>query len=57
MKKCIYCEFNDRSIKELDSFQFESLRIVKIDDEYYLSGGMTQRKINYCPICGRKLSN
>ena len=55
---CKYCELKNEESIGLTDRKHDDLYISKLEDEYYIENeGLTEFKLNYCPICGRDLRN
>lgn len=53
---CKYCELKNGESIGLTDRRHDDLYISKLEDEYYIENeGLTEFKLNYCPICGRNL--
>ena len=53
---CKYCELKNGESIGLTDRRHDNLYISKLEDEYYIENeGLTEFKLNYCPICGRNL--
>ena len=53
---CKYCELKNGESIGLTDRKHDDLYISKLEDEYYIENeGLTEFKLNYCPICGRNL--
>ena len=53
---CKYCELKNEDSIGLTDRRHDDLYISKLEDEYYIENeGLTEFKLNYCPICGRNL--
>ena len=53
---CKYCELKDTDSIGLTDRKHDDLYISKLEDGYYIQNeGLTEFKLNYCPICGRNL--
>ena len=53
---CKYCELKNEDSIGLTDRKHDDLYISKLEDGYYIENeGLTEFKLNYCPICGRDL--
>ena len=53
---CKYCKLKNGESIGLTDRKHDDLYISKLEDEYYIENeGLTEFKLNYCPICGRNL--
>lgn len=60
MNKCICEDLIEGVDKEIEQGDWNTMYILKQGGEYYIkaiSDGCVSLKINYCPICGRRLEN
>lgn len=59
MDKCI-CNLKNGEETHLADGDWTLLKLKKLDDGFYIEGwgdGVASMRINYCPKCGRKLSD